>query len=89
MVTSVERVDDNNVDNDNNNNNNNSYIALYPVKNLQARGAVHYQRQNPLDNPKKYKYYKCIHQYQNDQKKARKHAGREGWVPSFSLETKT
>ena len=36
--------------NNNNNNNNNSYIALYPVKNLQARGAVHYQHQNPLDN---------------------------------------
>ena len=33
-------------------NNNNSYIALYPVKFLQARGAVHYQHQNPLDNQK-------------------------------------
>ena len=32
------------------NNNNNSYIALYPVNFLQARGAVHYQHQNPLDN---------------------------------------
>ena len=33
----------------NNNNNNNSYSAI-PRKNLQARGAVHYQHQNPLDN---------------------------------------
>ena len=33
-------------------NNNNSDIALYP-KNLQARGAVHYQHQNPLDNQKR------------------------------------
>ena len=32
------------------NNNNNSYIALYPRKSLQARGAVHYQHQNPLDS---------------------------------------
>ena len=39
-----------------------------PRKHLQARGAVHYQHQNPLDNQKKYKYYKCIHQYQNDKK---------------------
>ena len=50
------------------NSNNNSYIALYPVKKNQARGAVHYQHQNPLDNQKKHKYYKCIHQYQNDKK---------------------
>ena len=39
--------------------------------NLQARGTVHYQHQNPLDNQqqktktKKYKYYKCIHQMIN------------------------
>ena len=35
----------------NNNNNNNSNSAI-PRKNLQARGAVHYQHQNPLDNQK-------------------------------------
>ena len=39
--------------------------------NLQARGTVHYQHQNPLDSQqqntktKKYKYYKCIHQMIN------------------------
>ena len=49
-----------------------------PRKNLQARGAVHYQHQNPLDNKhhqqQKYKYYKCIHQYQNDKKARMKRA---------------
>ena len=36
----------------NNNNNNNSYNNAIPCKNLQARGAVHYQHQNTLDNQK-------------------------------------
>ena len=84
MVTSLERVD--------NHNNNNSYIALYPVsKNLQVRGAVprFFNIKIRLTiKLKKYKYYKCIHQYQND-KKARKHSGREGRVQLFSLESKT
>ena len=43
-----------------------------PRTNLQARGAVHYQHQNPLDNQKKYKYHKYIHQYQNDKKSQKK-----------------
>ena len=43
-----------------------------PLKKLQARGAIHYQHQNPLDNQKKYKYYKRIHQYQNDNNKKEK-----------------
>ena len=54
------------------NNNNKKITTLiqrYTHTNLQARGVVHYQHQNPLDNHKKYKYNKwqiCIHQYQND-----------------------
>ena len=33
-------------------NNNNSIYNAMPRKNLQARGAVHYQHQNPLDSQK-------------------------------------
>ena len=66
-------------------NNNNSYIALYPVKFLQARGAVHYQHQNPLVNPKKkYKYSIPIHQYQNDNNKNNK---KPGWIERFGFES--
>ena len=59
----------NNNNNNSNNNNNNSYIALYSVKDLRARGAVHYQHQNPLDNQKSTSTINAyIHQYQHDKK---------------------
>ena len=48
-----------------------------PRKNLQARGAVHYQHQNPLDNQKTNKYYKCVHQYQSDKKARMKQTNKQ------------
>ena len=49
------------------NNNNDSYIALYPVKFTSSRRCT-LSTSKSARQSKRYKYYKCIHQYQNDKK---------------------
>ena len=64
-------------------NNNNSYIALYPVNIYKLAALYIINIKNPLDNQKKkYKYYKCIHQYQNDKKSQKDDDFDDGKVES-------
>ena len=48
--------------------NNNSYIALYPVNIYKLAALYIINIKICLTIQKKYKYYKCIHQYRNDKK---------------------